>query len=204
MRGKRFRYERLRSRLFFTGTAIVYPLIEKQLAPRYAKALEQLSLPREMTVLDMATGTGILAAAFARRGHEVTGLDFSPALLKRAIKRFENIRFERFDLAFLSQKKSASFDIVAAGFFLHGISPEFRQDVLQNMARMAAEYVVIFDYTQGGDWFVRLIEWFEGPHYRRYVAVSRQEEFAAAGLEIEKSIACSGFCQAWLCKPVKK
>ena len=95
MQGKKFRYERFRSKLFFTVTATLYPLIEKQLAPRYEMALENLALPEAMTVLDMATGTGILAGAFARRGHEVTGFDFSRALLKKAIKRFDHIRFEK-------------------------------------------------------------------------------------------------------------
>ena len=202
MREKKFRYERFRSKLFFRLTSKLYPLIEKQLAPRYEMALEKLALPEAMTVLDMATGTGILAGAFARRGHEVTGFDFSRALLKRAIKRFGHIRFEQFDLAFLSEKKSGSFDIVAAGFFLHGISPEFRKDVLTNMARLAAEYVLIFDYPEGGGWFVRTIEWFEGPHYRKYAGVSRETEFKAAGLKIEQSFHCCGFCHAWLCKPV--
>lgn len=198
---RRFRRERLRSRLFFRLTAALYPLIEKQLAPRYEKALEEFSLPAEMTVLDLATGTGCLAAAFSRRGHAVTGLDFSRTLLKRAARRFDDIRFEAFDLAFLSQKKSRSFDIVAAGFFLHGISPEFRADILANMARLAAGYVVIFDYAEGGGWFVRLIEWFEGPHYRTFAAVPRQKEFREAGLEVERSLDCAGFCRAWLCRP---
>ena len=201
---KKFRFERFRSRLFFSLTSKLYPLIEKQLAPRYETALETLSLPAEMTVLDIATGTGALAGAFARRGHEVTGLDSSRSLLRRAIKRFDHIRFEKFDLAFLSEKKSGSFDIVAAGFFLHGISPEFRKDVLANMARLATEYVVIFDYDRGGDWFVRLIEWFEGPHYKKYAALSRESEFQAAGLRIEKALPCTGFCHAWLCRPARR
>ena len=204
MREKKFRRERLRSRLFFNLTAVLYPLIEKQLAPRYKTALESFSLPTKMRVLDLATGTGILAAAFARRGHEVTGFDSSRTLLKRATKQFDKIRFERFDLSFLCEKENDSFDIVAAGFFLHGISPEFRKDVLANMARLATEYVVIFDYDRGGDWFVRLIEWFEGPHYKKYAALSRESEFHAAGLEIERSVPCTGFCHAWLCRPARR
>ena len=64
--------------------ALIYPFIERNLDPVYNKALDRLALDRDLDVLDLATGTGILAGAFAQRGHQVTGVDFAENLLRRA------------------------------------------------------------------------------------------------------------------------
>ena len=45
-------------------------------------------LPRGGHVLDVATGTGLVAAQLRRRGFEVTGLDLSPQMLAVARRRF--------------------------------------------------------------------------------------------------------------------
>src|SRR5262245_5234765 len=49
------------------------------------------------TVLDVATGSGNMAIAAARLGCEVTGVDYVPSLLDRAIER---AAAERLDVAF--------------------------------------------------------------------------------------------------------
>lgn len=200
-RNRLFLSERKKTRLFFNLTAPVYPLIERHLFPRYEEALARLGLSPEFTILDVATGSGILAAAFARRGHPVRGLDFSARLLKRARKRFPGIDFQTFDLADLAEIPARSRDIVSCGYVLHGLSAGFRRAVLKNMARIAGRYVVVFDYCRDGGWLVRLIEWTEGPHYRQFLATPRRVEFAAAGLNIERSLPTSDFGCAWLCRP---
>jgi demethylmenaquinone methyltransferase/2-methoxy-6-polyprenyl-1,4-benzoquinol methylase len=45
-------------------------------------------LPRSGHVLDVATGTGLVAAELRRRGFQVTGLDLSPEMLAVAHRRF--------------------------------------------------------------------------------------------------------------------
>ena len=45
-------------------------------------------LPRGGHVLDVATGTGLVAAELIRRGHDVTGVDQSPDMLAAARRRF--------------------------------------------------------------------------------------------------------------------
>jgi len=45
-------------------------------------------IPRDGHVLDVATGTGLVAALLLRQGHEVTGLDQSPEMLAVARRRF--------------------------------------------------------------------------------------------------------------------
>jgi len=56
--------------------------------PRWRRLLVGL-LPRDGgQVLDVATGTGLVADALLRRGFRVTGLDQSPGMLARARERF--------------------------------------------------------------------------------------------------------------------
>ena len=191
--------ERNRARHFFNLTSILYPVIEWHLFPRYRDALEKLGLPSEYQVLDVATGTGILAAAFAWRGHRVTGYDFSEKLLKRAKKRFPEITFKTFDLVELHQHPSASIDIVSAGYLLHGLSRPFRKRVLHHISRISSRFVVIFDYSGDGGWFVRLIEWIERSHYQEFISTSREPEFDVAGLKLLKSFQTSPFGKVWLC-----
>lgn len=198
---EKFISERKRTRFFFNLAAALYPLIEFHLFPCYQETLGKLSLPSELNVLDVATGSGILAAAFSRRGHRVCGLDFSERLLKRARKRFRNIDFKIFDLINLAEIPASSYGIVSTGYLLHGLSEEFRETILKNIGRIAAEYVVIFDYGSRGGWFVRLIERVEGSNYLQFVSTSREIEFGRAGLKILKTCSTSAFGNVWLCKP---
>jgi SAM-dependent methyltransferase len=200
-RSREFMAERKRARIFFNLASVVYPVIEWHLFPRYEEALARLGLPADLTVLDVATGSGILAGAFARRGHAVAGLDLSESMLKRARRRFPHVDFRTFDLADLPEIPAGSYGIVSCGYLLHGLSAGFRQAVLKDIARIAGRYVVVFDYCCDGGWFVRLIEWIEGPNYPQFIAASREAEFAAAGLRIERSFRTSGFGDAWLCRP---
>jgi SAM-dependent methyltransferase len=199
-RSREFLRERKRTRIFFDRTAVIYPMIEWHLFPKYKDALGKLDLAAELTVLDVATGSGILAAAFAGRGHAVTGLDFSERMLKRAGKRFPAIDFRTFDLVDLPRIASGSYDIVSCGYLLHGLSAEFRKTILKNMARIAGHYVLVFDYCCDGGWFVRLIEWIEGPNYTQFIAAPRETEFAGAGLAIERAFRTSEFGNVWLCR----
>jgi SAM-dependent methyltransferase len=200
-RSEDFRQERKRARIFFNLASVIYPVIEWHLFPRYQEALARLGLPAELTVLDVATGSGILAAAFARRGHAVAGLDLSESMLKRARRRFPQVDFRTFDLVDLPEIPARSYGIVSCGYFLHGLSAGFRETILKDIARIAGRYVVVFDYCCDEGWFVRLIEWIEGPNYPQFIATPREAEFAAAGLRIERSFRTSGFGDAWLCRP---
>ena len=195
--------ERNKTRRFFNLTSWVYPLIGCHLAPRYRGTLERLNLPPGLTVLDAGTGSGTLAAAFHRRGHRVTGLDFSTLLLKSARRRFPGITFREFDLAWLERIPGDSFDILSAGHLLHGLPPDFRVWGLTQFQRINRKYVLILDYGPGGGWPVRLIEWIEGSYYRQFIASSRAKEFSAAGLALLLTFSDSPFGRAWLCRPAK-
>ena len=181
----------------------LYPIVERHLFPEYRRALERIDLPPEFRVLGLATGTGLLAGAFSERGHVVSGLDFADKLLKRARRRFPQVDFRQFDLLHLDQIEADRYDLVSMGYFLHGLSPDFRRYVLRESARIARVQVLIFDYCcDGGGWLVRLIEWIEGPNYPAFIAEDRAQEFRRAGLRIEREERVSDFGGYWLCTPL--
>jgi len=192
--------ERSRTRRFFNLVSVIYPFIDWKLTPAYRTALRKLDLDSGLSVMDLATGTGILAAAFAERGHPTTGIDFAANLLNRARRKYPAVTFREMDLVELDGIRDRSFGIVSMGYFLHGVDAEFRKEVLAAAARIASDNVVVFDYGRPGNFLVRFIEWVEGPHYSGYLAASRDAEFREAGLEIVEDFPTSGFGQVWVCR----
>jgi demethylmenaquinone methyltransferase/2-methoxy-6-polyprenyl-1,4-benzoquinol methylase len=79
--------------------------------------------------LDLCCGTGDLALALARHGAEVTGIDFSPAMLEIAeARRQRNFKPPISNLKFLAGDAlqlpfpDASFDIVTVGYGLRNLT----------------------------------------------------------------------------------
>ncbi len=197
-----FQKEREHTQRFFNLVSVLYPLIERRLWPEYRQVLEKTGLPATYSVLDLATGTGMLAGAFAERGHIVTGLDFAERLLNRARKRFPQVNFRPYDLLYLGDIEVRSYDVVCMGYLLHGLSPEFRRHVIQQSSRIARQHVLVFDYCCEGNWYVRLIERIEGPHYPGFLAEDRHEAFNRASLKVDHEERISDFGGYWLCSPV--
>ena len=193
--------ERRRARRFFNRMSPLYPIVERHLVPHYRDVLARLALPSELSVLDLATGTGLLAGAFAERGHGVTGLDFADKLLNRARKRFPQVDFRNLDFRHLDRIEPGAYDLVSMGYFLHGLSPEFRHFIVQETARIARAHVLIFDYGCDGGWFIRFIEWIEGPNYSLFITEDRKGELDKAGLQINREEQVSDFGSYWLCSP---
>ncbi|MEN8163907.1 MAG: class I SAM-dependent methyltransferase [Acidobacteriota bacterium] len=191
--------ERRRAKRFFHRVALAFHVIDRRLGPEYRTALECLSLPAEGTVLDIGTGTGTLAAAFAERGHRVTGIDFVDRLLEKARRRVPSGDFRSMDLVELEKMPSGSFDIVCLAYVLHGLSPELRGATLHHAARLARNGVLLFDYSCLGPWHVRLIEWIEGPHYPGFVARTVDEHVAAHRLVVAKRGETSSVGGWWWC-----
>jgi ubiquinone/menaquinone biosynthesis C-methylase UbiE len=81
--------------------------------------IEALDVHSTERVLDVATGSGNAALAAARRGCDVTGVDYVPALLERARRRAEaeglTIEFVEGDAEALPFP-DASFDVVSSVF----------------------------------------------------------------------------------------
>ncbi len=114
------------------------------------------------TALDVATGTGDLAIELARRGAEVTGMDFAPAMLEIARKKAPGLSFEEGDALQLAHP-DGSFDAATVGFGARNFADLDRG--LAEMARVTKPggRVVVLEITTPQkpplSWFFRA--WFD-------------------------------------------
>jgi len=190
--------ERHRTRRFFNLVAPAFHVIDRRLLPEYRRKLAALDLEPSLSVLDLATGTGTLATAFAERGHRVAGIDFAAWLLKRARRRLPQADLRLMDLADLPQIPDNSYDVVALAYVLHGMPPQMRRFALCQARRLARRHVLVFDYSGPGRWYVRLIEWIEGPHYPSFVARSLADLAEEAALIVQREERTSSTGACWL------
>lgn len=110
---------------------------------RAGRLLSLLDLKQPARILDLACGTGITTAAFAEEGHDVTGLDCTPAMLAyaRALARRggHQVRWTLGDIRALPFLRE-SFDAVLLRDVVFGIFASPAEDMLamREMARVLA------------------------------------------------------------------
>lgn len=168
-----------------------YTLVEeafRKLAPYYDLICLPISGLREqvanilpsttpLRVLDVATGTGAQAIAFAKRGHDVTGIDLSAAMIRiaQSKRKVENLNFEVGDATSLPYPND-SFDVSCISFALHDMLLPIRQKVLAEMLRVTKTQgsIIIVDYglprnRLGSFLIYRLVRLYEGPYYSEFI-----------------------------------
>lgn len=194
--------ERRRIRRLFNRAAGVLAVFDGHLRREYVRALERIDLPLGLDVLDLGTGTGNLAAALSARGHRVTGLDFSERSLARARRSCPGVRLILADLFDLDAVRGRSFDLVTLAYVLHGLPESLRRAVLGHAARISRQAVLVLDYAGRGPWYVRAIEFMEGPHYPSFTARPAADRLDEAGLTLAAQGITSAIGGYWLARPV--
>jgi demethylmenaquinone methyltransferase/2-methoxy-6-polyprenyl-1,4-benzoquinol methylase len=88
-------------------------------------------------ILDVATGTGQQAFAFAKKGYEVVGIDLSEAMLNVAKKK-NKYKYTKFEVADATNLPFGdnSFDVSSIAFALHDMPLSIRKRVLKEMVRV--------------------------------------------------------------------
>lgn len=111
-------------------------------------ALAARALATRVRVLDAGCGTGRHAAELARRGHTLTLVDGSKALLDVARRRLPAARLLRADLETLAL--GAAFDVVACRGVLNDIcADDDRTEVLRRFARhLTPRGIVVIDVRE--------------------------------------------------------
>lgn len=129
-----------------------------------------------LRVLDIGTGTGMLAGTFAALGAEVTGVDISPGMLDRARQKYgSRVRFIEAPAHAPGDFADNSFDVVTAGFVLHEMPGDYRLKVLKEMKRLAGKFVLVLDYIPNRNPVISLVERIEGSYYREFLAEVEQQ-----------------------------
>ncbi len=196
------------------GTAdeeIEYYLLVKKvfriLAPFYDIGTIPISGLRDKTVdftnagisskiLDVATGTGKQAFAFAKRGYDVTGIDLSEAMLKVANKKnkYENAKFVQADATNLPFK-DGSFDISCVSFALHDMPLTIRGKVLKEMVRVTKPkgIIIIVDYALpenriGSFLIYHFVKIYEKEYYSKFIKSDLKELLRKSGIEIKEEL----------------
>jgi ubiquinone/menaquinone biosynthesis C-methylase UbiE len=98
---------------------------------------------REGEALDVGTGTGVFAEAFAKRGWRVGGVDANPDLLARATEYVPMGQFRQApaeDLPF----EDGSFDLVFLGHVLHETDDQVA--ALSQARRVARQRVAVLEW----------------------------------------------------------
>ncbi len=145
----------------------------------------------EARVLDVATGTGAQAAAFATRAREVVGVDLSDAMLRvaRRMNRFPNVTFLHGDATRLPFD-DATFDVTCVSFGLHEMPDGVRRQAVHEIARVtkASGLVAVVDYGLPRNRVARLLAYhtvkvYERGHYATFVKQDLEALLESAGIE---------------------
>lgn len=147
-------------------------------------------------ILDVATGTGKLAFAFAKRGYDVTGIDLSEAMLKVASKKnkYENAKFALADATNLPFKDKC-FDVSCVSFALHDMPLIIREKVLKEMVRVTKPngITVIVDYALPENRISRFLVYhfvkiYEKEYYSKFIKSDLEALLRKSGIEIKEEL----------------
>jgi len=159
-------------------------------------ALVQTVRPKPGThVLDVATGPGYVAAAFAEVGCDVVGIDLTPAPLAlaekmRAARGLTNLRFQQGDAERLPFTQQV-FDVVVSRYALHHC--ENPQIVLAEMARVCRlqgtvviQDLVTSEFPDRAAYQNHFEQLRDTSHTRALPISAHLALFTACGLEVEQ------------------
>jgi ubiquinone/menaquinone biosynthesis C-methylase UbiE len=156
------------------------------------RAADLITSGDRLRILDVATGTGAQAFAFARRGHNVVGVDLSDSMIRVAQKKNRQriVTFEVADATHLPYPND-SFDVTTISFALHDMPLTIREKVLTEMVRATKPQgsIVIVDYDLpknrlGRFLIYHLVRLYEREYYTEFIKSDFRELLRQVGIEI--------------------
>jgi SAM-dependent methyltransferase len=185
--------------------ALFYPYQRKRYAAKVGLLESAVPLPARAEVLDIGSGTGALAAAFALRGHRVQGVDAARCMVRlaRILSRGSGVRFQAVHPGEPLPFPDKSFDLAVSSYVLHGMNAEARGVFLAEAARTARTAVALIDYAQTKEGerhpLTEFVERMEGGDYLRFIRTGLAELRAA--FETVTVIPLSEGSALYLCRP---
>jgi ubiquinone/menaquinone biosynthesis C-methylase UbiE len=154
------------------------------------------NVSKKSKVLDVATGTGQQAFAFAKHGLDVTGVDLTESMLEIARRHNKNgfVKFEVGDATHLRFEDN-TFDISCISFALHDMPLNIRGKVLREMMRVTKPkgVIMIVDYDLPHNrisraMIYRLITLYEGEYYKQFIGSELDSLLHQTGIEAVKRV----------------
>ncbi len=146
-------------------------------------------------ILDVATGTGGQAFAFAKMGYDVVGVDLTGAMLEVAKKNNRyGVKFEAADATGL-RFKSNTFDVSCVSFALHDMPLGIRKKVLREMVRVTKPKgtIMIVDYAlpRNAIWgflVYHFVSLYERLYYPEFIKSDLLALLRKSGIRVEMEI----------------
>ena len=181
-------YARLLAPFYDAVTAILSKLRDK--------VVDFTGAPVKSRILDVATGTGKQAFAFAKKGYVVVGIELSKDMLNVAISknRYDNVNFQITDATKLPFEDNV-FDVSCVSFALHDMILTIREKALKEMVRVTKPKgtIIIVDYALPKNkkfsrfliyHFVRLYE----PFYPEFIKSNFEALIRMSGIDINEEL----------------
>ncbi len=184
------------TKAWYDQAACYYRMFDALVRGVRPKVVDTAHAPRGARVLDVATGTGAQAFAFAERGYTVVGIDLSAAMLGVAERHnpYETVTFKLADATQLPFEDD-KFDVSCISLALHEMPPLVRERVLCEMVRVTARggIVMIVEYAipSANVWhsfLLRLARWGEGEYFAEFIASDFRGLLNRTGIQIEREV----------------
>jgi ubiquinone/menaquinone biosynthesis C-methylase UbiE len=158
--------------------------------------VELVAPPRDARVLEVATGPGHVAMAFAARCREVVGIDLTDAPLKiaermRSQRGLANVRFQKGDVESRLPFEDGEFDVVVCRFAIHHFTAP--EKVIAEMARVcradglvAVEDLIASEQPERAAYYNQFERLRDTSHTNALAMSKLIRMMGAAGLEIAR------------------
>lgn len=172
-----------------------YDIVVAMLSKLRDRVVDFTNAGNSARILDIATGTGKQAFAFAKRGYDVTGIELSEDMLKVAIKKnkYENVKFRIADATNLPFEDE-SFDVSTVSFALHDMILTIRERALKELVRVTKPKgtIVIVDYALpkgriGRFLAYNIVKLYE-PYYPEFMKSDLEALLRESGIDIKEEL----------------
>lgn len=165
----------------FDKIAPIYGLFYNFQKKHYNRILDkiknQLDLSQYKSILDIGSGTGALCSVLKDKGFSVSGVELSHKMMELAKHKTsgEDIPFYNASVLEGLPFEDKSFDITISSYVAHGLGPNERKIMYQEMKRVTRELVIIYDYNENRAPHTTIIEWLERGDYFNFIRVIKKE-----------------------------
>jgi len=181
---------------FMSRWANIFGLGEIFISKLREKVVDFTNAKNASKILDVCTGAGGQAFAFAKRGYDVVGIDLSEDMIRVAKKKnkYKNLEFKVTDATNIPFD-SNYFDISCISFGLHDMPLTIREKVLIEIVRITKPkgIIIIVDYALprnkiGRYLIYHIVKSYETRYYPEFIKSDIEALLRKSGINIEKEL----------------